>query len=257
MHVSRTNWLWIAKIAGAAALAVAGVTVALHRSPPPAAVPAAAVAPAPAAHADAKLPPAAQSDATVREALNDLTPRSLFRKWLAADDLLNRLTVVAVNLAEDQSPAAQLEFLRPRRAFSVSRDGPETVISPRSAARYDAFANVISSIDAKKAAAAYRALHPLLESAYHALGYPGRPLDAVATQALQRVTDAPVREHAAVRESGAHWVFTDPALEKQGAVEKQLLRMGPRNTRLLQEEARELASAIGLTLRQPAQAAAR
>jgi hypothetical protein len=208
-------------------------------------------APAPA---DAVLPPAAQSDAQVRGALSPISPRDLFQRWLGESDLLDRLAVVADNLSEDRSPIAQLPFLRPSRAFSVSRKGSRLTISARSMARYDAFANVVSSIDEKKAAAAYKTLHPLLESAYHALGYPGRPLDGVVTAALQRVVDAPVRDDVVLRAAGVNYVFADAQLEAMGPVEKQLLRMGPRNTRLLQTEARELATAIGLPLRGQPQA---
>jgi hypothetical protein len=42
------------------------------------------------------------------------------------------------------------------------------------------------------------------------------------------------------------WSYADPALERLGDVERQLLRMGPRNGRILQEKAREIARALGL-----------
>lgn len=215
--------------------------------PAPATGPSAAVAAAPPAR-DVPLPAAADSDARLRSLLAGLTPRELFQTWLAQSDLLNRLTVVTVNLAEDASPRAQLAFLRPERAFTAVRTGSHLYMSPRAAARYDAFANVISSLDEKAVASAYRTLHPLFESAYHALGYPGRPLDGVVTQALQRIADAPVREEVQLTRAGNLYVFADPDLEALGPVEKQLLRMGARNTRLLQGEAREIASAIGLPL---------
>jgi len=215
----------------------------------------ASVAPQPAAPADVTLPPASESDATVRNALTGLSPRPELQRWLATDHLLDRLAVVADNLAEDRSPNAQLPFLRPAKPFSVSHKAGKLIISARSEARYDAFANVVSSVDEKKAGAAYKLLHPLLEAAYHALGYPGKPLDAVVARGLQRIVDAPVRDEVALRPSGAVYAFADAQLEALGPVEKQLLRMGPRNTRLLQAEARELATAFGLPLQGPPQAA--
>ena len=163
--------------------------------------------------------------------------------------------VTTVNIAEDQTPSRQLSFLKPHRRFAAVRSGGQLVISPRSLARYDAFASVISSIDARHLASAYKALHPLLESAYHALGYPNLPLDGVVTRALQRIEDAPVRDQVVLRKSGAVYLFADERLEALGGVEKQLLRMGPKNTRLLQAEAREIASALALPLRGEPQAA--
>jgi hypothetical protein len=214
----------------------------------------ASVAPSPPAPTDVTLPPASQSDAKVRDALSGVSPRPDLKEWLATDHLLDRLATVADNLAEDRSPNAQLPFLRPSKAFSVSHKAGKLIISARSEARYNTFANVVSSVDEKKAAAAYKLLHPLLEAAYHALGYPGKPLDAAVTRGLQRIVDAPVRDDVALRPSGALYAFADPQLEALGPVEKQLLRMGPRNTRLLQSEARELAEAFGLPLQGPPQA---
>jgi len=46
---------------------------------------------------------------------------------------------------------------------------------------------VIASIDAKGVGQVVRELHPLLESAYHKLGYPDRSFDQVAAKALQRI----------------------------------------------------------------------
>ena len=44
--------------------------------------------------------------------------------------------------------------------------------------------------------------------------------------------------------------FADPSLEARSALHKQMLRMGPRNTRLLQRKAGELAQELHRTLRQ-------
>ena len=248
---SRRAWTWLL---GLLASATAGLltTRALHRAAPAPVASAQPAAPAPAA--DAAIP--ADSDARVRDALANLTPREIFKSWLQQDHLLDRLAVVMLNLAEDVSPARELAFLRPQGSFRAVHRGSGYTLSPRSAGRYDAFANVIASLDERRVASAYRALHPLLESAYHALGYPGRPLDEVTTRALQRLVDAPVRDEVALRQVGSLWLFADERLEALGPVEKQLLRMGPRNTRLLQGEAREIAAALGLRLRGPLEAAA-
>ncbi|MGE5049169.1 MAG: DUF3014 domain-containing protein [Deltaproteobacteria bacterium] len=249
---SRGIWPWSLGLLAAGGIAVF-VIHAMHEETAPAAVPP-AVAASPAPATDVALPPAAESDARIRDALSGLTPNELFKRWLQQDHLLDTLVVSTVNIAEDQTPARQLSFLKPHRRFTATRSGGELVISPRSHARYDAFASVISSLDAKRVASAYRALHPLLESAYHALGYPDRPLDEVVTRALQRIEDAPVRDGVALRKSGSVYLFADERLEALGGVEKQLLRMGPKNTRLLQAEAREIGSALGLPLRGEPQA---
>lgn len=247
-----TQWVLGLLAAGAVALVIG---YAVRSKAPAAAVPPAQAAAAPAPAADAPLPPSAESDARVREALSGVSPDDLFHRWLAsADDLLNRLAVIAVSLSEDRSPVRELAFLRPSQPFGAVRSGGGFVVSRRSYARYDVFAKAIASLDAERVAGAYKTLHPLLESAYHGLGYPGQPLDRLVARALQRIVDAPVRERVAVQRAGSLWVFADANLETQGGVEKQLLRMGPRNTRLVQAQAREVARAIGLRLRGPLEA---
>lgn len=244
---------WVLGLLATAAVAVL-ITHAVRKNRPLPTAPAFAVQP-PAHTADVPLPSAVDSDARVREALSALTPRDLFRRWLEVDHLLDRLAVITVNVAEDQSPARELSFLQPSRPFAASRSGSELVISTRSHARYDAFANVISSLDPRRVATAYRTLHPLLESAYHSLGYPGRPLDDVVSRGLQRIVDAPFRDEVALHRAGPLYIFADARLESLGAVEKQLLRMGSRNTRLLQDEAREIGLALGFSLHGGPQAA--
>ena len=113
--------------------------------------------------------------------------------------------------------------------------------------RYDRIADVLASIDAKGAAQVVRDLHPLLESAYHKLGYPDRSFDQVATKALKRIIDTPVFDKPPrLVPKGANFAYADDKLEALGPVEKLLLRMGSRNTRLIQGKARELAAALDL-----------
>jgi len=154
--------------------------------------------------------------------------------------------VVTDNLSEGVSPRKQLGFLAPAKGFQAQQKGRKIFIDPRSYARYDVFADVVASIDAKGFGALVRDLHPLLQSAYHALGYPNRNVDTVAAQALQRLVAAPTVEGPVelTPGKGALYLFADEKLEKQGPVEKHLLRMGPRNTKLIQAKARGVRFAV-------------
>jgi hypothetical protein len=66
---------------------------------------------------------------------------------------------------------------------------------------------------------------------------------------LKRVIDAPVMtQPPRLEPKGANFRFADDKLESLGPVEKHLLRMGPRNTKLVQGKARELAAALDLRI---------
>ncbi len=66
-------------------------------------------------------------------------------------------------------------------------------------------------------------------------------------RALRRLEAAPVEDGPVhVEQDGKVYAFSDARLESLGPVEKHLLRMGPRNTRMIQAKARELETALGL-----------
>ncbi|HMC33844.1 MAG TPA: DUF3014 domain-containing protein [Myxococcales bacterium] len=241
------TWIGIAAIVAAAVVAV-GAYLWVRRSPPAGPAPEPVAQQAPPAPADAKLPTAEETDARIRAEGGKLSSRPELADWLKQSGLLERWVAVTDNLSEGVSPRKHLAFLAPAKGFRAQQKRNRTFIDPRSYARYDIFADVVASIDAKGFAALVRDLHPLLQSAYHALGYPNRSVDTVAAQALQRLVAAPVADGPVVLTpgKGALYLFADEKLEKQGAVEKHLLRMGPRNTKLIQAKAREIAQALEL-----------
>jgi Protein of unknown function (DUF3014) len=227
---------------GVVALAAIGIAAFLflrpkNEAPIPAPVPPAETAPQ--KPADVPLPPAAASDATLRSGFQDVSPK--VAAWLAQPDLLDRFAALVDDLARDVSPRGQLEFLAPKERFAAK--GGQ--IDPKAYARYDAAADAIASVDAQKFVAGVKAVHPMLESAYHRIADPNRSFDAAARAALQRIIDAPVVEGPIkVVPHGANDLFADEKLETLGPVEKQLLRMGPRNTKLIQAKSRELLAAM-------------
>ncbi|MGC3996485.1 MAG: DUF3014 domain-containing protein [Anaeromyxobacter sp.] len=201
------------------------------------------------AGAPAQEPPAlaTASDADVRGLLEPASQDPLYRQWLASGDLLRKAAVVADNLGEGVSPRRELAFLAPSKAFSVVQRDGKTVIDPGAYARYDAFGDAVASVDPRALGSAYRSLKRVLEGAYRKLGYPQASIDAVVGRALRRIERAPVRDgDLAVVDEGGVYLYEDPALERLPEAEKHLLRMGPRNTRLLQAKARELREAMGL-----------
>jgi hypothetical protein len=186
----------------------------------------------------------------VRALADTVSPSELYRRTLAQGDVARRAAVLIDNLAQGASPRRQLEPLRPERPFAVLRREGGAVIDPGSYARYDAFADAVSSVDARAAAKVYWSLHTVLELAYRALGYPEGSLDAVTARALHGIAGAPVVEgDVEVEERDGVFVFRDERLEAAREVDKHLLRMGPRNTRVVQAKARELLEALGLPTR--------
>jgi len=234
MENKRSPWIPLAVVA--VAIAAAAIWY-FSRTPQPPPAPVAQAPSEPAKPADAPLPPPQKSDSQLRKDLGSLSSLPEWAQWLAATDLLDRFVVIVDNVAEDVNPRKQLDFVKvaPLKTEKLNT------------ARYDRIADVIASIDAKGAAQVVQDIHPLLESAYHKLGYPDRSFDQVAGKALKRIIDAPVLDKTPrLVPKGANFAYEDEKLESLGPVEKLLLRMGPRNTRLIQNKAREIAAALDL-----------
>ncbi len=236
---------WAAVILAVVVVAVAA-WVLLRKPEPPAQPQQTAAVVAPADQADAPVAPV--SDPDVRAELEKLGSDPAYRRWLAqADDLVRRWAVVTDNLDHGESPRKALELLAPKGSFQVVQRGARSYVAPSSYARYDEFAGAVDAIDVGALAGVYRTLHPALEAAYRALGYPGGSLDAATSRALRRLEGAPIAEgEVEVVPDGGVFLYADPKLEGLGQVEKHLLRMGPDNERRIQAKARAVREALGL-----------
>lgn len=256
MEQQRTNlrrsgrWPWIVAAVALVAAVGYGAWRLWPREPPPepppvAAAPAPEVGPvAPAAPAPDESPVDA---AGARPVLEKISSNVLVRAWLAEGNPIRRLVVLLANLSEGAVPRKILGAFAPGSPFSVERRGGTTVIAPESYARYHAVGDAVDTMDAKACASAYRRLRGVLEPALTELGYPPGSLDRLTLRALKRIEDAPVADgDVAVRQEDGMWLFADARLEKLGDLDKQLLRLGPRNERRVQAKARELRDALKL-----------
>jgi len=242
---------WLMVVVALAVVGGGGAWWWLHRGPDLPA-PAPMAVPALDAQVPVVVPVAPVAADRQRDLLEAISVSAIFRSWLAQGDVTERCVVVIDNLAEGVSPRRRLPFLAPRTPFQAATRGGRQVIAAEAYARYDLFADVVGSVDVAAAVRAYRELHGVLEAAYRALGYPEGSLDRVTAAALKRLAAAPVRDGEVVVEAaspgpGAIYLYSAPELERLGPVEKHLLRMGPRNTRIIQAKARQLERALGFS----------
>jgi hypothetical protein len=166
---------------------------------------------------------------------------------LAAPDLVRRFVGAVDDVADGDSPRAQLPFLAPAGDFRIEDGTDGTWINARSYERYDGIGDLVGALDAAGAVALYRRLAPLVEAAYRELGYPDRRFDDRLRAALVRLLETPVLEgRVALSPRVVSWAFADPTLEALAPAQKHLLRLGPRNERLVQGKLREIAGQLGI-----------
>jgi hypothetical protein len=193
------------------------------------------------------LPPLDLSDPIVRELLGGLSSRPELAAWLATDGLIRNLVASVDNVARGASPSPHLRRLAPDRPFAAQARGGDFVIDARSYRRYDGIADTVAALDADGLARTYSILRPRLQDAYRELGYPDGNFDLPVERAIARLLDTPLLEQDVdVRPSPVLYKFTNERIENLTPAQKQLLRMGPRNARMVQDKLRELAAALGI-----------
>lgn len=188
-----------------------------------------------------------ESDPFVRELLRHLSMNPRVAAWLATDGLIRNFTVVVSNVAEGQTPARHVPVLRPSGAFRVMENGEDLILDPRSYARYNDLADAVASIDPSGTAEIYATLKPRIEEANQELGAPEGSFDRTLEQAIVRLLRTPVPEEPVrLRPVGIGYGFADERLESLTGAQKQLLRMGPRNVRMIQGSLHDIARELGI-----------
>jgi len=193
------------------------------------------------------LPPLDQSDKLVRTLLGHLSAHPAIAAWLTTDGLIRNFTVVVTNIANGETPATHLKPLRPAGSFPTKTARGLTWIDPAGYSRYDGIAAAVDSVDARGAARLYATLKPRIEDAYHDLIGPDANFDRTLEKAIVQLLRTPTVDHdVELRTGKVTYAFADPALEGLPAAQRQFLRMGPRNVRIVKAKLREVAGFLGI-----------
>jgi hypothetical protein len=205
--------------------------------------------PVPEAGEAIDLPPLDESDAIVRQLVGRLSSHPTVVAWLTTDHLIRNFTAVVLNVANERTPSRQLTRLKPEGTFQVTGDGPTLAIDPRSYRRYDRYADAFAGLDPQGAARLYATLKPRIQDAYRELGYPEGDFDRVLERAVAELLATPVIDgNVALVSKSVAYEFADPRLQSLSSPQRQLLRMGPRNTKLIQDKLREIAPLAGINV---------
>ena len=250
---------WILAIVAVVLLAIgAGVYFLVWRRTPPApadvrtateqaVAPAAPSRPLPEAGEVIDLPPIDQTDAIVRELVARLSSHPTVAAWLTTDKLIRNFTVVVENISSGHTPSGQLGKVRPTGGFQIREERGSLWIDPRSYRRYDRYADAVAGLDARGAARLYATLKPRIEDGYRDLGHPDGNVDQALERAIVELLKTPVVEgDVALASKSVAYEFADPRLQSMSSAQRQFLRMGPRNVRLIQAKLREIAPFLGI-----------
>ena len=187
----------------------------------------------------------ANSDERLREQLSSELPPGIPATVLDNSNLVERSSAAIDALRRGLVPDKLLNLPRPEGAFKVRKMGGKNVIDPASYRRYDAMVSSLVKTPVEPVVSAFQRFRPLLEDAYSALGYAADEMDNALIAGLDEIIATPViEETVAVKRSEAVWVYEREDLESLSLLQKQLLRTGPDNVRLLKKKALEVREAL-------------
>jgi len=197
------------------------------------------------------LPPLAQSDAVVRDAVHNVEGAAALAGMLAAGDLVRRFVATIDRIPGHSLPRHVLPIVVPVAPYDATAEPAAHVLEQADYARFVRLVDVVDAIDMHGAASVYWRLYPLLQQAYEQLGadkgYFNDRVVEIIDHLLQ--TPAPGAPIAVVNAGGLRR-FEDPRLEACSAGQKALLRMGPANAARVESKLRQLRQL--LVLRAPA-----
>src|SRR5262245_7951182 len=253
----RSKWIVLILLFLISAAVVGYVVLRRQRAPQQAAVaPVSTPAPAPAPAAkggplvqaeNIPLPPLPQMDALMRQLVTKLSSHPKVLAWLATNGLIENFTVATLNISDGKSPTLHWKGLGPQARFSVIKTTDGFMLDPKSYRRYDEYPAAIGALDAPNTARLYLTVKPRLMEAYRTLGFPEGDFDPVLERAMHELVTTPeLPKDVALKEKVITYQFVDANAEALSGAQKQLLRMGPDNMRIVQGKLREIATQLDL-----------
>ncbi|MGH8557035.1 MAG: DUF3014 domain-containing protein [Methylococcales bacterium] len=200
-----------------------------------------------------QLPLLAESDAFAQGQLASLSDTREYGRWIGVKHLIPIIAMVTDNISRGAIPTAPIRHLTPKGKFSVLEESPDRyLMDPKTYHRYNICADTLESIDLPAALRIFRILQPLFDSAYQELGYPEGDFEPVLRKAIKHLLAAPVLSgEVALVHPSVMYRFADPKIESLSRAQKQLIRMGPRNTRIIQSVLRGFLTHLDQSAPQP------
>jgi len=193
----------------------------------------------------------------VRQLVQQLSSHPRVAAWLATEGLIHNFTVVTLNISNGETPAAHLRRLALASRFRATEAEGTFYIDRRSYQRYDTYADAVAGLDARGTARLYATLKPRITEAAREVGSSDGDFDPVLERAIVELLRVPVVDGVVpLKQKIVSYAFADPTLESLSAAQRQFLRMGPRNVRMIQSKLREIASYLAIPssrLPQPAE----
>jgi len=229
-------WFVLREKAAAPPAPVAAPTVPAPTAPAP-----------PIAHAESvspPLPPLAESDAEILQALGQLLGSGA-EGWLLRPGIVHRIVATVDNLPGDKVPQQVMPVRPPGGSFATADEDGRRVIGPTNAARYARYVNLVAQLDIAQLVATYRRYYPLFQQSYRELGYPKGEFNDRLVEAIDDLLEAPQPQPpVALVSPRAMYEYADADLQEASAGQKIMIRLGADNEARVKVKLRQLRRAL-------------
>ena len=191
-----------------------------------------------------KMPSLENSDDRFRKELENVSEDLLH--WFTGDGLIRKYILIMNDLSQNQLLYKHVSFLKISQPIVVNKDKKGLYLANESYHRYDLLADAIDTINVEKGLGLYLVFRPLFKQVYDEFFYSNEyGLEDMFMKASASVIKAPIiKTRISLSKHSIIYKFEDKKLEALDAVDKQMLRMGPENTRKIQAKLRRLVEAI-------------
>ena len=215
-------------------------------SPPVTAAPAEAATPAPPPPPpEPELPSIEAADAWLMAQLSDLGVRQSLLNLFDSAHPLPVSAAVLDGLSRGNLMRKLIPGWAPAGAFPADEVGDDLYLDPQGYERYDTVVSTLVELEPATIERGFHLVRPLYERTYGELGLDPEEFDNALIRVLDQVIAAPVLdEPPRLLQDSVMYTYADPALEALTPLDKQLLRMGPANTRKLQRHAQSVRAEL-------------
>jgi hypothetical protein len=190
------------------------------------------------------LPPLAESDGAVSEALVTLLGHPL-PKFVHLKNMIHRIVATVDNLPRDHVAEKLMPVMPVPGLLMTASNGGDITLSPKNSERYGAYVRLAEALPVGGLVAVYARLYPLFQQQYEKLGYPNKYFNDRVVEVIDHLLATPeIEGPLGLVQPKVLYEFADPKLEKLSAGQKILLRIGYANQRKLKAKLREIRQAL-------------
>lgn len=187
------------------------------------------------------------SDQAIKQGLISALRAPLLSTLIVNESIIANLVASITNTAQGTLPENVSLLTPPSTEFAVFKKADNQFITPESFTRYNVYAQTFAEIETADLLALLDQYELQILTQFEQISAPNAQFNDTLISAINRLLDTPsVNLPIPVISDSAMYKFANPQLEALLPAQKQLLRMGPDNMRMVKAKLRELRTALEL-----------